>query len=80
MDKQTALYIVGIIGGFISVGLTINAYFIRSLLESLNQVKIQTAVLIEKTDSKERRLRIVEDKQDDLEHKYHEVLGMINKH
>jgi hypothetical protein len=50
------------------------------LLESLNQVKIQTAVLIEKTDSKERRLRIVEDKQDDLEHKYHEVLGMINKH
>jgi hypothetical protein len=37
MDKQTALYIVGIIGGFISVGLTINAYFIRSLLESLNQ-------------------------------------------
>jgi hypothetical protein len=68
-----AYYMVIAVGTFISVALAVNGYFIKSLLESLNQVKIQTAQLIERSDSKEVRLKAVEEDIRILRDKIHEV-------
>lgn len=58
---ESAIYYVAvIIGAFVSIALAVNGYFIRSLLESLNQVKEQTAILIERSESKEQRLKQAE--------------------
>lgn len=70
---QTLLYILGILGAALTVMLSINAYFVKSLLESLNQVKLQTAILIERSEAKEKRLQIVEEELKDLNERYHEL-------
>jgi hypothetical protein len=52
--------VLGILGFLTITVLGINAYFLKSIVESLNQVKIQTATLIEKTSFSEQRLQSVE--------------------
>lgn len=59
------------------VGLTINAYFIKEMLGSLNQVKLQTAVLIEKSSSKETRLNKVERDIKEIRLKHHDLVTSI---
>lgn len=80
MAEQSLYYILGIIGTLISIALVVNAYFIKGLLESLNQVKIQTAILIEKVQSKEKRISHLEDMNEIHTSRYHELNNMINKH
>jgi hypothetical protein len=78
MDEKVFYSILSIIGFFCVVGLSVNAYFIKEMLESLNQVKVQTAVLIEKSESKEARLSKVEREQDSMRKKFHELINMVN--
>ena len=38
--------ILGVLGAFISIMLTVNAYFFKSLVESTNDIKLKLGVLI----------------------------------
>ncbi|MBF31851.1 MAG: hypothetical protein Unbinned1322contig1000_44 [Prokaryotic dsDNA virus sp.] len=57
----------------------INAYFVRGMLSSLNQVKLQTAVLIEKSEAKETRLTKAERELDKMRDKFHELNTHIHQ-
>ena len=59
--------------GLLSVIGVVNAYFVRGMLASLNQVKLQTAVLIEKSEAKETRLSKAEKEIDMIREKFHEM-------
>ena len=58
--------LLAIIGGFVALGLSVNAYFIKQLVDSLNQVKIQTAILLERDSGKEKRLGAIEHNQREI--------------
>ena len=51
-----SLEILAVVGTFISIGLAINAFFIKQLVDSINQVKIQTALLIQRSEYTENRI------------------------
>ena len=78
MEAKVFYTILSIIGFFCMVGLSVNAYFIKEMLESLNQVKVQTAVLIEKSESKEARLARVEREQEAMRKKFHDILNKVH--
>ena len=56
MDNST----LTIIGSIISVALAVNAYFIKGLIDSITGVRLQVAILVEKSSSFEARLINVE--------------------
>lgn len=45
-----------IFGCFVTVGLSINAYFLRGILQDLNEVKIKLAIINTQAESKEVRI------------------------
>lgn len=79
MDVKTMYSVLSIIGFFCVLGLGINAYFVRGMLESLNQVKLQTAVLIEKSDSKEVRVSKNEKEIERMRERFHELNTQIHQ-
>ena len=54
--------ILGALGFVITLALAINAYFIRELVESINQVKVQTATLLEKALNSEDEISLLREK------------------
>ena len=50
MDGRSVSITLTIVGAFLTIVLTINAFFIKEMLESLNQVQVQTAVLLDRSD------------------------------
>lgn len=67
MMTPEILAIVGaLIGLIITIGLGINAFFVKGLFDSINQVKLQTTVLLERDTSKEARIVHVEENQKEI--------------
>lgn len=58
--------ILGIVGAFVALALSVNAYFIKQLVDSINQVKIQTAILIKESTYTDRRLNDIEVNQKEI--------------
>jgi hypothetical protein len=56
--------ILAVIGFLIVLALSANAYFIKSLVESIEQVKLQTATLLERSLDFDRRIT---DNKDEIE-------------
>jgi len=73
MTEQTLLYILGILGVGLMVVMSINAFFIKSLLDSLHQVKTQTAILIDRSEAKEKRIVHIEEQVEQLKERYHKI-------
>ena len=63
--------IIGLFGFLIVTGLSINAFFLKSLVESLNQVKVQTATLLEKSTNSEDEIKILRERMHKLANDVH---------
>lgn len=61
------------------IGLAVNAFFIKEMLVSLNQVKIQTSVLLSQTADKERRIAKNEKEIEQFREKVHEMNTHIHQ-
>lgn len=79
MEAEIFYKVLSIIGSFTVLALMVNAYFIKEMLASLNQVKIQTARLIEKSENKEARLMKIEREVDGFREKFHDVNNHIHQ-
>ena len=67
-DLVIVFYVIlSIIGFFGIIALSINAFFVKGLLVSLNQVKIQSAMLLERSSNADERLKTVEKRMSALE-------------
>lgn len=65
--SMTILYVVlSIIGGFITVGLTINAFFLRGIFRDLGEVKIKLATMYERFDSRDLRIEKLEENEKEI--------------
>ena len=60
MSVNILLWILGIVGTLILIGLSINAFFFKEILANLSEVKINVARLIENSANKERRITEIE--------------------
>jgi len=58
--------ILSIVGTFIGLGLALNAYFLKGLLDAITEIKINSAVNTEKTLMTEVRVKNIEDGQGDI--------------
>jgi hypothetical protein len=65
--------LLGIIGAFLALGLSVNAYFIKQLVDSINQVKIQTAVLINSGTYAEKRINKLEENEREIFMRLHKI-------
>lgn len=63
---------LSVVGSFIGIGLTINAFFLKGILSELSFVKIEIAKLSTRSESKEERL-------DKLEANEKEIFERLNK-
>jgi len=54
--------VITIVGGFITLGLTVNAFFLKSLMGSQNKIEVELAAISVKIENYNIRI-------DDLEHK-----------
>jgi len=52
--------VIVIVGSFITLGLSINAFFLRGISIDLNTVKIELAKMIERSNAKEARIENLE--------------------
>lgn len=68
---------LGIIGTMAIIALSVNAFFVKSLLDSLNQVKIQTGILIEKSTSSDSRLIYLEKEVMLLRQRNHDIVNEL---
>lgn len=66
MEVSFAL-IVSIVGAFVTLALTINAFFLRGIFSDLGAVKIKLAEIMARSDAKEERLKKLEERIDKLE-------------
>ncbi len=58
--------ILSIVGAFIGIGLALNAYFIKGLLDVMTEIKISTALNTQKNTITEVRVANLENGQGDL--------------
>lgn len=65
--------ILAIIGVCISIGLAINAFFIRDLVEKLTQVRIGVGIMTSKTEATEKRIDTAENNQRDIFNRLHKL-------
>ena len=63
--------IISIVGAFITLGLTVNAFFLRGIFIDLNAVKIELAKMFERSSAKELRL-------ENLERNEREIFDRLN--
>ena len=52
--------VITIVGAFVTLGLTVNAFFLRGIFLDLNAVKIELAKMFERSNAKEERLSNLE--------------------
>ena len=71
--------VLTILGGFSTVGLGINAFFLRGIFLDLNAVKVSQAIIIANSESKEKRIAEVEKEVKDLRNKYHAINTEIHQ-
>lgn len=65
--------VLSIVGGFGTMALAINAYFLRGIFQDLNTVKIELARMTERSDSKEKRIEYLEASQKEIFQRLNEV-------
>jgi hypothetical protein len=65
--------ILAVIGGLVTLGLTINAFFIKSLVDSVNDVKILTATLVQKSLTSEKDIAANTEKIEMLRTRTHDL-------
>lgn len=58
--------ILSIVGAFVGVGLAVNAYFIKGLLDIMTDIKVNTALNAQKNVSTEVRVMNLEAAQGDI--------------
>ena len=69
---QHLTFLISVLSVLATILLACNAYFIKGLLDSLNQVRIQTAILIERSGSSDEKIK-------DLEANQKEIFKRINE-
>ncbi len=57
---------LAIVGSFVSIGLGLNAYFIKQLVDSIQDVKVNIATIFSETKHLERRINTAEDNQREI--------------
>lgn len=72
--------LLGVLGFIVTLLLGLNAYFIKELVDSINQVKIQTATLIENNSNTKDRLQSVEDDLEMIRARLHTLGNETQKH
>lgn len=53
--------VLGIVGTFLTISLSINAFFLRGIFLDLNDVKVRIASIFENSKNKDKRLDKLED-------------------
>jgi hypothetical protein len=67
MDAKTLYSVLIIVGSFLSVGMLINAFFLKGIYSDLGELKIALAQIVENSKAKIRRIEELEKKTDKLE-------------
>lgn len=70
--------ILGIIGVIVTMLLGLNAHFVKALVDSINDVKIQTATLVANSEENSRRLHSVEEEIELVRDRYHDLVNKTN--
>ena len=65
--------ILGIVGFLIVIALGINAFFIRDLVEKINDVRLGVAVINSENKNLEKRINIIENSQVQIFKKLHRI-------
>ena len=65
--------IISIVGTFLVAALGVNAFFLRGIYADLNDVKINMAIIITNSKSKEKRLNDLEENQKEIFHRIREM-------
>lgn len=65
--------ILGIIGVLISIGLAINAFFLKELVEKLTQVRIGVATIASELNGTIKRVDTSENNQKDIFYRLHKL-------
>lgn len=63
--------VLSIVGGFGTLALGVNAFFLRGIYQDLNDVRINVASIITDDKSKEKRIDALEKEADKMREKFH---------
>lgn len=58
--------VLSIVGAFGTLGLTINAFFLRGIFMDLNTVKIEIAKMVTRSEGKEERIKRIEENEKEI--------------
>ncbi len=70
--KIEYIVIISIVGSLCTLGLSVNAFFLRGIFLDLNAVKVKLAEISVRSESKERRI-------EELEKNVREIFHRLNK-
>lgn len=68
-----AIQFLSVIGVLITIGLAINAFFIKELVEKLTQVRIDVATIASELNGVKRRVDTSENNQKDIFYRVHKL-------
>lgn len=70
--------IIVIVGAFITLGLGINAFFLKGIYTDLNDVKVEIAKIFAGSKDKDRRIAELEENEKDLYNKVNELSQRVH--
>jgi predicted nuclease with TOPRIM domain len=66
MDAKTLYSVLIIVGSFLSIGMLLNAFFLKGIYSDLGELKIAVAQIMENSKEKIRRIEDLERKTEEL--------------
>lgn len=86
MSQESLTIIMSLMGAFASLGLIVNAFFIKQLVSSLSRVELGLAVLVEKHKGTADRIKLSEvaiekllKDIDSFKKQFHDIRNLINQ-
>ena len=73
MSSQTLMLLLSIIGIFITIGLSINAFFLRGIFVDLNDLRVRFAEIATNGKNTARRIENLEDTEKEIFHRLNKL-------
>ena len=71
--ESATIYLLSIMGGFLLVVMSINAFFFKEILNGQNKIKVDVAVLVSQAQAKEIHIAHIENNLDKLGHEIDKI-------
>jgi len=73
MSSQTLMVLLSVIGVFITIGLSINAFFLRGIFVDLNDLRVRFAEIATNGKNTARRIENLEDTEKEIFHRLNKL-------